>query len=56
MNWSTVFNTSLGWWGSLNNAHAGAVAANYPYFAWNGRIYDTKTGQDTGQLVENLEL
>lgn len=56
MNWSNVFNASLSVWINIGYAFRAANEAGYPYTAWNGRIYNSQTGVDTGQLVENLGL
>ncbi len=58
--WKNIFNTDHSnnkritlWtfgeaWGTATNAH-------YPYFTWSGWVYNTKSGERTETLVENLK-
>ena len=45
--------SKCGWW---HGKFAGvALDLGYPYYDWSGRVYDTKTGQDTGILTDDLK-
>lgn len=38
--WRQVFDTNHKMWWTLSKAFDGAIAAGYPYMAWNGNVYD----------------
>ncbi len=42
--WKEIFNTDISkkTWGYIGNAHEHATEAGYPYFSWNGWIYDAE--------------
>lgn len=54
--WKNTFNTNLASWGFIDHAEVGASHAGYPYFAWNGRVYDTTTRQEIGTVKDLLDL
>jgi|CXWL01.1.fsa_nt_gi hypothetical protein len=58
--WKNTFNSSVSeqaqWrWGHMEPAWKGAVAAGYPFFTWNGWVYDTETTKCTQVLVTDLD-
>lgn len=56
MKWNEVFNTTfIRWPNGINGAQEAAISAGYPYFSWNGIIYNTKTGQHTAYMVDGNE-
>lgn len=57
--WKNTFNTSYvlyGWFTTAYDAaKASAKASGYPFFSWNGWVYDTKTGHNTNVLLDTLD-
>jgi hypothetical protein len=45
-----------GWVGYIRIMQNRAIDAGYPYFSWNGRIYHTDSGIDTGVLARDVPL
>jgi hypothetical protein len=41
----------VGHWGNMRNF---AREIGYPYFAWNGRVFLTATGEDSGYYVDDI--
>jgi len=39
--WKNIFNTSHFLYGHITKGQEAAVSAGYPYFIWNGYVYDT---------------
>lgn len=56
MSWKFVFNTNLQYviWGDRNGAQAGAKAAGYLFFTFNGSVLLTADASDTGINVADL--
>jgi len=53
VNWKTTcYNRA--WLGHLDIMHDLAKKLAYPFFAWNGRIYLTETGEDTSITTDKL--
>lgn len=44
-----------GWIGHIDKMRYYALELHYSYFSWNGRIYETKTGDQTEFLNENVK-
>ena len=55
INWRVVFNCNFKMWGDIIIAQFAAKQAEYPYFIWNDRVYDTATGEDTGYQKSDLD-
>ena len=56
--WKTVFNTENhpGFWKeAIFGARLAAQEAYYPYFSWNGWVYETSSGEKTETLVEDIK-
>lgn len=57
--WQNTLNTSLKWHGHVSVAAAMAKDAGYPFFTWNGWVYETTTqwcrDKDRVILVEDLK-
>jgi hypothetical protein len=53
--WKYVFNTDNQRWGWMGDGQHAAAKAGYPYFTWNGWVYNTSTSQHTGWLSEEVK-
>ena len=53
--WKNIFNTDHRFGYTINTAFEIADTCKYPYIAWNGRIYDVKSGKDLGR-ISNLGI
>lgn len=40
--WKDVFNGEHHWWGHVDACKHAALASRYPYFAFNGLVYETR--------------
>jgi hypothetical protein len=47
ISWKFIFNSSLSIYFMSEFAREAAEKACYPYFTWNGFIYETSTGKNT---------
>lgn len=43
LSWSEVFNTNHKMYYTIHEAWLAAIEARYPYFYWNGSIFNTET-------------
>jgi hypothetical protein len=53
--WANTFNSNISetlWW-HIENAKRAATSAEYPFFTWNGWVYDTESAERI-TLVEHL--
>jgi hypothetical protein len=48
VSWKFIFNSSLSLYFIFDYARQAAKNADYPFFTWNDKIYETGTGKDTG--------
>lgn len=52
--WKKVFNSQLNHYHSESIVRQKAQKCGYPYYTWNGRVYETLSSSDTGYSVEDL--
>ena len=50
MSWRNIFCADHKMWWNINAAQNMAVLCEYPYFAWNGWIYNTKSLEQISTL------
>lgn len=54
VNWKTIC-YSRGWLRHVDAMQDLSKKLAYPFFAWNGRIYLTMTGEDTNITVDKID-
>lgn len=53
--WKNIFNSNHSYFGQEKTVQRTATKAGYPYYLWQGRIFETFSGEPTDKTLQDIE-